>query len=682
MKAMRRAMLASIYLPFCNAQDVNREITVTATRLPNSWESIPAAVSVIERDAVQLGRQQLGLDESLSAAAGVFLQDRYNFAQDLRMSIRGFGARANFGIRGVRIYVDGIPETLPDGQAQVDSIDLGSIEKITVIRGANSALYGNASGGVVFIESEAPAETPRAALRIAGGADGFSQQQAKFSGHLRDLGYSLSLQRLRYDGFRDFSRHESQSVNGLLQLPVNENGTLKAAVNHTDQPLAQDPGGLTLDEGNLDPSIAAPRALLFDTGESVRQTRVGLSYQHDLTPQSMLQLRNYYVWRDFSNKLAFQPGGAVFFERFFYGGGANYQRNLKLGSFPARFIVGFDFDQQRDDRDRFNNDEGLIGDLSLRQQEKVSTMAYFLQNEITLLDALQLQVGFRYDQIRFKVADQFLTDGNDSGERRFHEFSPSLGLSYRLAPAVNLYFNLSTAFETPTSTELANPEGGGFNLLLEPQLARHAEVGVKGQLDNATRYAIAAFDISAKDELVPFELPQSPGRAFFRNAGESQRRGLELELAKSLTPRLSASVAYTYSDFVFTDFIDADGTDFSDKRLPGLPRQLLQSSLLWRHPRGIYLGVDAIHVDQRFLNNANTAVDPSYVLTNMRAGHDIKLNTYELALFAGVNNLFDRRYTANGRINAVAAGPPGSERYFEPGPGINFYGGFELRWSR
>ena len=304
-----------------------------------SDQDIPAAVDVVDQDAVQLARQQIGLDESLAQVPGLFMQDRYNFAQDLRISIRGFGARANFGIRGVRIFVDGIPETLPDGQGQVDSVDLGSVERITVLRGSASALYGNAAGGVILIDSEQPPEQTtvdaRAFLRASWASASIS---SKFGGTAGKLGYMVNLADLEMDGYREHSAVESRSVNGALRYAIGADSNFRVAFNYTDQPVSDDPGALTLEEIEDDRRLAAPAALLFDGGENLEQTRIGFVYDKAFGTRHSITARNYYVWRTFENTLAFQAGGAVTIDRFFVGGGVPTRNHGTLGGRDNRVI--------------------------------------------------------------------------------------------------------------------------------------------------------------------------------------------------------------------------------------------------------------------------------------------------------------------------------------------------------
>ena len=654
------------------------EIVVQATRMSRPLDSVPAAISVVNQAQIQLGRQQLGLDEALNRVPGVFMQNRYNFAQDLRVSIRGFGARSAFGIRGVKILVDGIPETLPDGQGQVDSIDLGAAQQIEVLRGPSSSYYGNASGGVISVTSERGPETPFANLRFSAGEYGAQKFQAKTGGQTERVNYFVSFSDSQIDGYREHSETENTQLSGRLEFDLGDRGSLLAVANYTDQPVSNDPGGINIAQAQADPRSARDRNLSFDGGEALEQTRLGFVYTLTVGQGSELQVRNYYVSRDFNNRLPFFGGGAVDLQRFFAGGGISYTQQGSLGGRPNRVVVGLDYDDQDDHRRRFNNDMGVLGALSLDQNEHVTSSGLFIQDELSISENVRLSFGVRFDQVEFDVGDRFLGNGDDSGVRKLDDVSPMVGLLANLSPDVTVYGTYSTSFETPTTTEFANPSGaGGFNPLLEPQAATNLEVGLRGGVGSRTRYELAVFDIGVEDELIPYEIPSSPGRDFFANAGRSNRTGLEATLISQPTDRIGVTLSYTYADFTFADFLDDNGNDYSGNRIPGTVEQLVFAELSYRHPAGWFGALDALHVGDQFANNANSVADGAYTLSNLRLGFDANRGGATFSPFVGVNNLFDQSYNSNIRLNAFG------RRYYEPGPGRNIYAGvavnFDLR---
>lgn len=652
-------------------------IIVTASRMDKALDRIAGATSVVNSDAVQHARQQLSLDESMARVPGVFFQNRYNSAQDLRISIRGFGSRSSFGVRGIKILVDDIPETLADGQTQVDSIDLGSVERIEVLRGPSSALYGNAAGGVINISSETGSIDPFVEARLSFGDFGYSKHQLKAAGGSDQFDYMFNLSELDFDGHRAHSFAQNRQINSRLRYRPDESSELRFVFNHTDQPVSDDAGGLTREEAQMDPEQARARNVDFDAGEALDQQKLGISYVRETASGGKLMLRNYYLWRDFANKLPFTSGGAVEFDRFFAGAGASYMHALPFGRFENRIVVGFDFDRQDDDRLRFDNNDGVIGDLTFDQNETVTSTGFFVQDEMPVSDFFEFSFGLRYDRINFDVSDRFLADGDDSGSRDLDAISPMLGAVLDITPDINLYASLSSSFQTPTSTEFANPDGsGGFNPNLEPQFAQNYEIGIRGSLSAKQRFEMAVFTIDVEDELIPFEVAGSPGRDFYANAGQSTRNGVELSWSANPVSWLDWRFAYTYSDFSFDEFTDDNGTDFAGKHLPGIPEHFAFAEIAFKHQSGSYGAIDAQYVGELFANNANTETIDSYTLTSLRIGLDKTIGSFELGPFIGVHNLFDEPYTANVRINAFGG------RFFEPGPGRNVYAGISFRYSR
>ncbi|MGH7790728.1 MAG: TonB-dependent receptor family protein, partial [Thermodesulfobacteriota bacterium] len=429
----------------------------------------------------------------------------------------------------IKILVDGIPLTLPDGQSQIDSIDLGSAKRIEVIRGPVSALYGNASGGVISITTEEGPEEPFIGARTVLGSFGLQKYQAKAGGQIKDINYLLNLSRLHLDGFRDNSETENVLFNSKLRYTINENSDLTFLLTYLDAPVAQDPGALTREELEQDRRQAAPANLLRDAGESVKDGRSGIVYRNYFSQNHEVNLSIYGSVRDFNQRL---PFGIVSFDRLLLGGGAKYVWDGSLWRRANRLIAGIDVEYQNDDRENYDYaDEKEKGQLTLDQKEEVINIGVFMQNEFQILDNLELTLGVRYDYIHFSVDDFFTTedDPNDSGSVTFNELSPKVGVLYSPLSFLNIYGNFATSFETPTTTELANrPSGeGGFNPNLKPQKAIGYEAGLKGFIWNRLTYDLAVFYADVKDELIPFQIPEVQGREFFRNAGKSRHYGLE-----------------------------------------------------------------------------------------------------------------------------------------------------------
>ena len=648
------------------------EIVVTATRLQTTMQDTARSISVIDQQQIQDGMQQLSLDESLIGVPGLYMQNRYNMAQDLRVSLRGFGARSAFGIRGIKIIVDGIPETLPDGQAGVDSIDLGSARRIQVLRGPSSSLYGNASGGVILIDSQLGEEPAFVETNLAAGGLGFQKYQLKAGGTSGNFDYLVNAASQHLDGYREHSASKGTLINGRFGVQLNENDSLTFVVNSTDQPKAQDPGGISAAQVELDRRSARLANLIYDAGEALDQQRLGVVYDRE-RPAGSLMLRNYYVWRDFSNKLPFQNGGAVDLDRLFYGGGAQYTFGNVIPE-ALQLMLGFDLDRQNDHRKRFDNLQGEIGPLTLDQKEQVDSNGLFVQSQYRLNEHWDLSAGLRYDKIKFDVTDRYLADGDDSGKVDFDHASFSVGLNRHFGDDV-LFATVGNSFETPTTTELANPDGsGGFNQTLEPQTAVNYEIGFKAGTETLY-YEIAVFHINLKDELVPYELPDSPGRTFYSNAGKSSRTGIETAVSWTGSGGFGVDASVTWSDFKFDEFIDDNGRDFSGSRMPGVPEYFAYLGLRYQNNKGLKTTFETSYSGNLFANNANSVVVSDYLVSSLRATYDIQTARLMFRPYVGINNLFNEYYNSNIRINAFGG------RYYEPAPERNVYAGIVIRYQ-
>ena len=653
---------------------VEDRLSVTTTRMERAVLDTPAAVEQVDEQTLQTARQQLQLDETLARVPGLFFQNRYNFAQNLRVAVRGFGARSPFGIRGVRLLLDGFPETLPDGQSQVDAIDLESAVSAEVLRGPSSALHGNASGGLISLFTEDGRNlAPRAEARGTWGSDGFARYGARGGGQFGDWNAYASVWDLRYDGYREQSRTEKRLLNAHLGRQLSPDRHLGLVLTVLDQPEGQDPAALTREQAAADRRAAGGQAVQVNSRQEVEQYRLGLRYEDAESLPGQLSAYGFVARRDFFQQLpSFFFPSLIEFDRDFFGAGAQYVDDLPLAERNGRFTVGVDLARQRDDRRRFRvTPTGARSDQTQDELQRADNAGVFGQLDFELGASWSALLGARYDRVRLDIDDRF-GEQLGSGARTFEELSWNAGLSYRLLDDHRLYANAGTAFESPTFTEIKDAAGGvGFSRDIEPQKARNLEIGFRGRWIDRIALDLALFRVHTRDEIIV--VGSVDGLNIFDNAGRTRREGLEAMLDFDLGAGLNLAAAYTWSRYRFDRFGDAEQT-FDGNRLPGLPEHVIFMELAWRGATGWYAIGDTLLVGNVYADNANSERVSGYGLVNLRAGREFDLGGVVADAFFAVNNVSDREYFSNIRVNANNAA------FFEPAPERNVFGGLRLRF--
>lgn len=644
--------------------DTLATVRVTALRTPMQATRAPFAISVTSARQATAARPGFALDEVLGTVGGVQVDNRLNFALGERIAIRGIGARSQFGVRGVRVIVDGIPATLPDGQTQLNNVDLGSLGGAEVLRGPASALYGNASGGVVLLHS-APAPFARFApsLRVMGGSDGLARAQVGVGGTDGRATYLVNADRLDYAGYRAHSVARNAHANAVGTYDW-DRASIRLIANVVRYD-AENPGALSTALLRADRRQAYAGNVTAHTGERGAQGQYGASGHVDLGP-GRLQLSAYALTRGLVNPI---PPRIIQLHRAAGGVRAAYTATVGDATRSLTGIAGVESDLQRDDRVNFTNVKGVRGALVLDQLEHVTSTAPFAQLTARL-DRLTVLGGVRHDAFRFAADDRLITstNPNDSGVRHMGATSPSLGASYEIAAPLNLYGNVATAFETPTTTELANrPSGaGGFNPNLQPEHARSDEIGAKGRLARVS-YDVALYRMRIDGELIPFEVPSTPGRQFYRNAGVTEHRGGEVNVAAIVAPALTVHGSFAVVNARYVDYT-ANGVSYAGDRVPGIAPRIGTLALEWGLPSERFLAIEERVESATPVTDANDARSPGYAVTNLRAAAHV----HGVGLFGGIGNLLGRLYNTSVVINAVGG------RYYEPAAGRTVYLGAEV----
>jgi len=689
-------------VPTFNIDSLVVSVVGTPIRLGES----PFPVSVIGESDLRIGKSGMFLEEALQSLPGVQVQNRFNYAVGERVTIRGFGSRAQFGVRGIHVVVDGIPATLPDGQSTLDHVDIASLGRVEALRGPASAMYGNASGGVLRFETEIPADTPvREEVTTVGGSDGLLRLQSTTTGTVGSAAYLLSLNRLRYDGFRHFGTGATTGAayGGASRMHVNARleqriagGELGITVNHLDLD-AENPGSLNLAQLNQDSEQIATIYDTFQTGKEVQQGQLGVTWAGPIGAYN-LEAAVYGLTRDFNNPL---PNDVVDLDRRAAGSRFTLGRSTTRGTTRIGLFAGFEYDLQDDDRREYTNAAGLPDSLYINQTESVKSVGGFFQASISLQDRVNLVGGFRYDHARFEVDDLFpVTVGVDedaSGGRDMNKFSPTVGIHVSVAPALGLFANFATSFETPTTVEFGNQANasGGFNPDLDPMSGNTIEAGARGTLADRVTFEVSAFQTKLENELISYE--NADQLTYYQNAGKTKRTGADAIVRARFVDFLSGQVSYTYTKATFEEYIDLNGNDFSGNRVPGLAPQQLQGNL--RASYGAwYLDLGAEYTGEVPVNDRNCLVvlvagacpsgsngfTNAYTLVGIRVGgRAIRLGGIEASPFAGLQNVLDEEYVSSVVPNAFAFSPNHtSVRFYEPGPGRTFYLGGSLSVSR
>ncbi len=665
------------------------ELNVTVTRMEEPLSRVPFAVGVLDRRDLVRGQPTLGIDEALNNLPGVVVANRYNFSLDQRISIRGFGSRSNFGVRGLKILVDGIPQTLPDGQSQLTNVDFADLERAEVLRGSSSSLYGNASGGVISFQTQRAEPGPFAQrIRVQGGdgkraGDGFYKWQSWTSGRAGDVSGTLSISQFKADGFRQHSAAEFRQLNAGGDWTVSGSTRATVRLSLADNPEARNPGALTRAEYLANPDSAAANNIRRGADKNVQQHQLAFGLQHFDAAGNEYSATLFGLIRDLENPIAAPPdvgggptnGTYVRIDRAVGGLRLAMARSLGSVENAPRFTAGVDVQRMRDDRQNLVSDGGApTSVLFLDQVETVTELGPFAQVQWSPNEQLLVSGGARFDWVRFGLDDSFVSDGDDSGDRSMSALSGNLGASWSFDERFVPYLNVSTSFETPTTTELVNqPDGsGGFNRELGPQRAVNYEIGARGQPVSRLTYSVALFLGRVSDAIVQEE--EVGGRAFFRNAQRTHNDGAEVGLSVTPVSGLTLNGAYTYARYRFVE--ETEDTGLDGNRLPGVPEHFWRFGLRTGLPGGLYLDADHTISSSVASDDANTpegVVDSwGAGVTNLRLGWQGDAGALQFSPFLGMNNLWDRQYVGSVTLNGLFG------RVLEPAPRRVIYFGMEL----
>ncbi|WP_424953033.1 TonB-dependent receptor family protein [Comamonas thiooxydans] len=670
------------------------EVTVRSTLLESPLELVPASVTVVDGTQVRDRQWQVNLSESLSAVPGLLLQNRQNYAQDLQLSIRGQGARSTFGVRGIQIYVDGIPSTMPDGQGQTSNIDLASVERIEVLRGPYSALYGNASGGVINIYTERGEGRPEVQSSVTLGSNGQKRLGLKAKGESHGVGYVVSISRYLTDGYRPQSGADKNLFNARLDTVPDDDSHLMLVANHTATD-ARDPGGVTPDEWRANSRAVVRGALDFGARKSVMQTQAGLAYERRIDGGNALRLMVYAGRRETTQyqatpvivqKPTSSAGGVIALQRDYGGLDLRWAASRETAAGHFELAVGLAANITLEDRKGYNNfignQYGVMGSLRRDERNTLSSADPYAQASWAFAPAWKVQAGVRWSNVSFESRDRYIVPGNgdDSGRAGYHRLLPVVSLQHQLDEYTHTYTSLGSGFETPTFNEISYRPAGllGLNFGLQPAVSTSAEVGIRQRLEGERlrgEWAAALFQIHTQDEIVAAE--NAGGRATYQNAGRTRRQGMELSATAWLTRQLKLQAALTLLDARLRDgYCDAKGNCIAaGRRIAGTAKSQAYLGLDWRPMQDWSVGLDWRQVGRIAANDDNSVHAPSYGVAGLSVGHVMRFGAWTLNAFARLDNVADRKYVGSVIVNET------NGRYYEAAPGRQWMAGMNLAYQ-
>ena len=649
------------------------EVVVTANRTEQRRFDAAASIDSIVVDPFRTASPLVNLSELLGGVPGLQVRERQNFAQDLQVSVRGFGTRSTFGVRGVRILVDGIPATFPDGQGQAATASLTSAKRIEVLRGPVAQLYGNAAGGVVQVFTNDPpmgGAAPYAALSV--GAGSYRQREADVTLGIggESVGALLGVSQYQTDGYRDHSAARREQLNAKLVARLSADTTITAVLNAFDQPLSQDPLGLTHDQFLANPRQVVSGATFFNTRKTIRQEQGGIVVDHKLSPDDTLNARIYTGSRAVFQTLALSgaaansSGGVVDLDSTYGGTGASWTHRASINGQPLTTTLGVEADNLRQQRRGYVNNAGNPGALRRDEIDRAKNLDLFGQAEWTFAPQWVATAGVRASRVRLAVDDRYVTAAspNDSGSVEYHNTSPVIGLVWHAAEAINVYANLGRGFETPTLAETAYRLGAtGPNLSLKPSRSTQGEVGMKLR-SGIHSLDLAVFDARSSNEIVPLAVDN--GRSIFQNVDGVERRGAEVSW-KAKWDTVTTQLSYTLLDASFRDtFVNSTNARIAaGNRLPGAPRNSLFAQTAYRPIAPLSMTLEMRAESRAYVDDINSDAAPGYAVVNASTGYDFNAGGAKMYLFARLDNIADRNYAGSVIVN------DGNRRFFEPAAG-------------
>jgi iron complex outermembrane receptor protein len=679
-KACVAVAVASLFAALAGAQTLE-EVVVSASRSAQRSFDAPAAIQSVDRAVIEQGGPQVNLSESLNRVPGLTILNRQNYAQDLQVSIRGFGARSPFGIRGIRLLVDGIPATTPDGQGQGSSVSLTSTERMEVLRGPLAQMYGNSSGGVIQAFTRAAPETPEFDTSVYTGSFGMTRTDWQYAGRIGSYGLVADYSTFDIDGFRTNSAAERKQFNGKLSFDPNEKTHVNVVFNWFDMPLAQDPLGLTRAQLEADPTQAGDFAVARGVSKAVLQNQLGATLETQVDADRSVLVRAYSGTRENTqfqtgSPLLTSTGAWVGLDRTYYGLGLQYKAKSNIATVPVNWLVGYDYDLSAELRQGGAAVLGTQTSTTRSEDNQATNNDLFMQGTALLSDRWSLVAGMRRSQVDLQSDDHYLSNGNGSGTISYAQTSPVLGVTFHASDRLNLFASCGKGFESPTLAEVAYNGAGvpAFNTSINASSSKHFEVGAKWLPTAVSRVDFSVFQIKSTDEIVVAS--SSGGNSTYKNAPGTERTGWELAGRTLLKENVSLALSASQIDATYSEAFVSSTAVAAGNYIPGIPQFFMFSELLWsqspmdvsRKGRtlGSQAGLELTRAGRLYANDTNTASADGYTTLNLKASHAWKMGGSLFTAFARIDNLSDEKYVGSVIVNQATS------RFYEPAPGRNW----------
>lgn len=654
------------------------EVVISVSGYEQKILDTAASVNVVTSSQIHNGQAEDNLSEPLNRVPGIFALNRQNYAQDLQISSRGFGANSTFGTRGIRLYVDNIPGTVADGQGQISHIDLPSTERIEVIRGPFSVLYGNSSGGVISVFSEDGG--PKNNIQPYFELGSYSQRKAgiKASGLYKNTNYLFDVGDFHTDGYRVHSAADRFNANSKIKFRPVSDSVITFVANNVNL-SAQDPLGLTAAQLAANPKQAGNNAISQNTRKTVLQTQTGFTIDTRIDQKNQLLFTPYYGQRHVTQFLAATNNGVIDLKRDFYGMDSKWIHKDQLIGMPLTFVGGVDFNENDDQRQTYQNNGGIQGALGQTYRMSAKNFDQYAHIDWRLLERLALNFGARNSQTNLSsISNNPSLNNTSSGSHAYQALTSMVSLQYYLSEVSNVYVSYGSSFDTPTLNQVTyNSSFTGSNFGLNAATTKQVEIGFKSKLSKSAQIILALFNANTSNDIVVGA--SSLGRTSFTNAPKTNRQGIEASAQFILPHQFELNMAYTLLNATVKEaYLNNNAYVLSGNRIPGVPNQGLFSELLWVKPnKSIEAAVEARVNGSMAVNDINSpSMATGYAVLNLRTMLRQEIaGGWSLSQFFRINNILNRSYVGSVIVNQT------SSQFYEPAPTRNWLVGAKANYQ-